>query len=170
MKPLFENTTKYTINNYQKFLQFHKNKFSFSYNAYTIIMVILLLYCIILNIIERKIWLFLFFILLLTAFLWLRIIYPLSKYKKSYNAIKNAKGKEQTFTFNFYNHFFTLNKVRFYYFKLFKVYETKDYFYLYVNDDNAALVSKQGFKNGKTSEEFTEFIKKKCMLKYSKKI
>lgn len=170
MKPLFENTTKYTINNYQKFLQFHRNKFSFSYNAYTIIMAILLIYCIILNIVEKKLLLFLFFVLLLIAFLWWRIIYPLSNYKKSYNAIKNAKGKEQTFTFHFYKQFFTLNKVRFYYFKLFKVYETKEYFYLYINDDNAALVSKDGFKNGKTPEEFAEFIKKKCMFKYGKQI
>ena len=46
--------------------------------------------------------------------------------------------------------------------RLFKVFETKDYFYLYIDDENAVLVSKNGFKLG-TAEEFSEFIKKKCL-------
>ena len=51
--------------------------------------------------------------------------------------------------------------------KLHKVFETKEYFYLYVNEDTAFLVSKNGFKLG-NSNDFSEFIKKKCLLKYSK--
>lgn len=80
---------------------------------------------------------------------------------------KYSKNRESCFTFSFYNFYFTINKNTFYYFKLYKVYETKDYFYLYIDDENAAMVSKNGFKVG-TAEEFSKFIKKKCLLKYSK--
>ena len=48
-----------------------------------------------------------------------------------------------------------------------KVFETKDYFYLYLDEDTAFLVSKSGFKIG-TPKDFSEFIKKKCIFKYSK--
>ena len=53
MKPLFKNKTTYNSKIYNQFIKFHGKKFSFSYNAYNIIMFILLLYCIILNIIEK---------------------------------------------------------------------------------------------------------------------
>jgi len=42
-----------------------------------------------------------------------------------------------------------------------------DYFYLYFNEDYAALVSKNGFKLG-DSKDFSKFIKKKCLLKYQR--
>ena len=51
--------------------------------------------------------------------------------------------------------------------ELYKVIETNDYFYLYFNEDYAALVSKNGFKLG-DSKEFSKFIKKKCFLKYQR--
>ena len=50
MKPLFKNITKYNSNNYKEFTEFHTNKYSFSQNTYTIIMSILLIYCIFINI------------------------------------------------------------------------------------------------------------------------
>ena len=63
--------------------------------------------------------------------------------------------------------YFEIDKTRVYYFKLHKVFETKDYFYLYLDEDTAFLVSKSGFKLG-TPKDFSEFIKKKCIFKYSK--
>ena len=51
--------------------------------------------------------------------------------------------------------------------KLYKVFETKDYFYLYINPDYAMLVNKNSFEIG-TSDDFRKFIKKKCLLKYRK--
>ena len=78
----------------------------------------------------------------------------------------NSK-KETGFIFTFYKNYFTINKKTIYYFKLFKVFETKDYFYLYIDEDTAALVSKKGFEIG-TAEEFSNFIRKKCLLKFSK--
>ena len=67
-------------------------------------------------------------------------------------------------TFNFYKFYFEIDKTRVYYFKLHKVFETKDYFYLYLDEDTAFLVSKSGFKLG-TPKDFSEFIKKKCIFK-----
>ena len=60
-----------------------------------------------------------------------------------------------------------IENTKIYYFKLYKVFETQDYFYLYLDEDTAFLVSKSGFKIG-TPKDFSEFIKKKCIFKYSK--
>lgn len=167
MKPLFKNITKYDKKNYEQFLEFHSKKYSFSYNFYTITMIVLLIYCMIFNITQKNLTMFLLFFVLLIIFLLVRIYLPVKRYQKTQKRI--VKNKENNFTFSFYNLYFTLNETTFYYFKLYKVFETSDYFYLYINEDNAAMVSKNGFKVG-TVEEFSKFIKKKCLFKYSKKI
>ena len=53
------------------------------------------------------------------------------------------------------------------YWKLYKIFENEDYFYLYLDKTHAFLLSKQGFDIG-TPEEFREFIKKKCIFKFRK--
>ena len=101
MKPLFKNITKYDNKNYQKFLNFHSKKYSFSYNFYTITMIILLIYCIIFNITQKNLSMFLLFLLLLIIFLFIRIYLPVKKYQKTKKQI--AKNKENNFTFSFYS-------------------------------------------------------------------
>lgn len=165
MKPLFKNITKYTEKNFQQFVNFHETKFTFKYNLYTIAMSLLILYCIVLSAIKKEIKLLFVFIAILILFLIIRIYIPNQKYIKTKKDLKSKKASN--FVFVFYNNFFTIGKKRFYYFKLHKVYETKDYFYIYVDEDNAALVSKIGFTQG-TPKDFSEFIKKKCLLKYNK--
>lgn len=165
MTPLFKNKTKYTEKNYQQFVNFHTKKYNFSYYAYTIIMAILMAYCCILAIVQKDFGLAVLFAFMFVIFLVLRIYVPGRRYLKTKKDLKNEKSN--SFTFNFYQHYFTIGKSRLYYFKLHKVFETKDYFYLYVDEDNAALVSKSGFEIG-TPADFTNFIKKKCLLKYSK--
>ena len=54
-KILYKNITTYTNSNYAKFLNFHNDKYEFSYNFYTIVMSILLCYCIIINIKSKNI-------------------------------------------------------------------------------------------------------------------
>lgn len=165
MKPLFENITKYNKKNYKQFIKFHNKKFSFSYNFYTIAMTILLILCIILSIYEKKLVLIFIFLGLLILFLLFRLYFPFKrqqKNKKLYN-----KNKETICTYSFYKLYFTLNDQTFYYFKLYKVFETKDYFYLYINDEYAALVDKTGFKTG-TVDDFRKLIKQNCFLKYRK--
>jgi len=162
---LFKNTTKYNSKNYNQFIEFHNKKFAFSNNFYTIIMTILLIYCIILNTKKLNIpFLFLFVALLICFLLW-RIYFPMKRYQKTQK--KLGKIKESRYTFSFYNLYFQLDKKVIYYFKLYKVFETKDYFYLYINPDYAMLVSKDGFEIG-SLDDFRKFIKKKCLLKYRK--
>ena len=50
MKPIFKNTTKYSKEIYMKFLEFHNQKYGLKYQIYTILFIILLIYCIIINI------------------------------------------------------------------------------------------------------------------------
>lgn len=164
MNPLFKNTTKYTEKSYQQFVNFHSNKFNLSYNSYTIIMIILIIYCIFYSIVQKTFLLSLLFIAMLIGYIIIRIYIPIRNYTKTKYKYEN---KSSYFTFNFYKLFFEIDKTRIYYFKLHKVFETKDYFYLYIDDDTAFLVSKSGFKIG-TSADFSEFIKKKCMFKYNK--
>ena len=162
---LFKNTTKYNSKNYNQFIEFHNKKYALSNNFYTIIMTILLIYCIILNIKKSNIPFIFLFIALLVGFLLCRIYFPIKRYQKTQKKLSNIK--EVGYTFSFYNLYFLLDEKVIYYFKLYKVFETKDYFYLYLNPDYAMLVSKNGFKIG-TAEDFSNFIKKKCLLKYRK--
>lgn len=165
MKPLFKNTTKYNSKNYNEFINFHSKKFNFSYNAYTLIMCILLLYCIILNIFQKDIWLILLFSILFALMILFRLYLPMKRYQK--NKKMYSKDKQLSITFTFYPFYFSIGKKFYPYMRLYKVFETKDYFYLYINEDVAALVSKTGFNLG-TSDKFSEFIKKKCFFKYRK--
>ena len=164
---LFKNVTKYNTKNYNQFIAFHNKKFAFSNNFYTIIMTILLIYCIIFNIKNLNIpFIFLFIALLIIFLLW-RIYFPMKRYQKTQKKLSNIK--EASYTFSFYNLYFLLDKKVIYYFKLHKVFETKDYFYLYINPDYAMLISKNGFEIG-TSDDFRKFIKKKCLFKYRKSL
>ena len=110
--------------------------------------------------------LFLFLALLIFIILF-RMYWPMKKQEKTKK--KFAQNKQNSVTIDFYKFYFKVAENVYPYFKLYKVFETKDYFYLYVNEENAVLVSKNGFKLG-SAEEFTAFIKKKVLLKYSKQV
>lgn len=167
MKPLFKNITKYNSKNYEQFIKFHGEKFNFSYNMYTAVMSVLLIYCIILNIMQKNIPFVLLFLALLILIFLFRMYLPMKRYQKTQK--QYSKNKETSISFIFYKFYFTVGKKTFPYMRLYKVFETKDYFYLYIDDENAVLISKNGFKMG-TAEEFSEFIKKKCFFKYKKEV
>ena len=165
MKPLFKNITIYNSKNYNQFVKFHGDKFSFSYNAYTFVLLALLLYCIILNIVQYNIPLMLLFLAMFAFIILFRMYLPSKKYQKTK---KNFAEKKQTsVSIDFFKFHFKVEQNYYPYLKLYKVFETKEYFYLYVDEENAVLVNKNGFKLG-SLEEFTDFIKKKCLFKYSK--
>ena len=167
MKPLFKNITIYNSKNYNQFIKFHGDKFNFSYNAYTLVMLALILYCVILNIIELNIFLMLLFLAMFAFIILFRIYLPGKRYQKTKK--KFAENKETSVTIDFFTFYFKVEQKAYPYLKLYKVFETKDYFYLYIDEENAVLVNKNGFKLG-TAEEFTDFIKKKCLFKYSKQV
>ena len=164
-KALFKNITTYTNQNYSQFLKFHNDKYKFSYNFYTIIMSILLGYCVTINIKNKSILSTLLFLFLLIIFVLLRFYLPIRRLRKTKANIK--KTSKSTHVFLFYNYYLRVNNKIIYYFKLYKVFEAKDYFYLYINQDYALMIDKKGFNIG-TVEDFRNFIKKKCFLKYKK--
>ena len=165
MKILFKNITIYNSKNYNQFIKFHGDKFSFSYNLYTLVLLVFIIYCIVLNIIQKNILLFLLFLAMFAFTVLFRMYLPTKRYQK---AKKNfSQNKQTSVTINFYNFYFKIEKKVYPYLKLYKVFETQDYFYLYIDEEHAALVNKKGFKIG-NAEKFTDFIKKKCLFKYSK--
>ena len=167
MKLLFKNVTKYDSKAYNKFVNFHNKKYNDSYFFITVFMCLLFLYCCILNFKSKNTILGLGFIKTLLIFLFCRFYLPVRRYKKTSKRYEN--NQKSLYTFSFYQHFFKIDNEKFYYLRLYKVIESDDYFYLYFNNNYAALVSKNGFKFGNT-QDFSNFIKKKCLLKYRKNI
>lgn len=163
MKPLFKNTTIYNSKMYNEFIHFHDKKFSFRYNSYNILMIILLIYCIFLTIINKQLLLLLLFVAMLIFFILARIYFPIIRHKNDEK--KYSNNNENKINFEFYKNYFKIENATYNYYNLYKVFETNEYFYLYIGEQTALLVSKTGFELG-TSEEFTNFIKKKCVFKY----
>ena len=110
----------------------------------------------------------LLFVVILIVFAGYRIFNPIYLYKKEVK--KKAITKEKLFNFYFYDKYFkvrdNLNSDKIPYFSLYKVYETRKYFYLYLTKKYSFIIEKEAFTLG-TSEEFSNFIKNKMWIKYS---
>ena len=161
MKVLFKNKTQYTKKAYQEYLNFHQNKYGLRYQFITIVFILLLSFCLILNI-KYKNYLtsFLIFICLI-IFIYHQFFHPQKVVKKE---IKTDKFEnEEFFTFTFYEKYFIITnkhiKQKLKYRHLVKVFETNDFFYLYVNKDHAFLLNKSSFSVGDTTK-FLKFLKK----------
>ena len=94
--------------------------------------------------------------------------------KKTIDDIKkNSKIEEFTNTYKFYPTYFKIEystgNSKFFYFKIFRLIETKNNFYIYMSKNKAFIVSKNGFINS-NPEEFKKFIRKRTLLKYKEKI
>lgn len=168
-KLLFKNSTQYSKELYDIFIKFHREKFSLKYDMFTIFILILLVYCLIMTIINKILFLAITFALIIIIFSSYRLLGPIFFYKKEVN--KKAITKEKIFKFYFYDKYFKIRDNLSYdtipYFRLYKIFETKDFFYLYFNKKYSFIVDKSGFTQG-TTEEFSKFIKDKMWVKYSK--
>jgi len=169
MKILFENTTTYNKNLYLRFNEFHNNKYGLKYELYTLLFAIIMLYCIILNF-KNKVYHFGFlFILILITYIFWRFFRPVFTFKKEINSQKITE--HQKFTYQFYKYYFKIlhKKEQSYlsYFKIRIIFETDKEYYLYLDKTHALLLDKDCFTVG-TSDEFSNFIKKKCWYKYKK--
>ena len=167
-KLLFKNSTQYSKKLYDTFTKFHNEKFSLSYNFVTIFILVLLVYCLIMAITNRILFLSIVFLLALIVFTSYRLFGPMFFYKKQVN--KKDITNEQIFKYYFYDKYFKIrDDINFNtipYYKLYKVFETKNYYYLYYNKHYSFIVNKNGFTQG-TQKEFTKFIKSKMWIKYS---
>ena len=167
-KLLFKNSTKYSKKVYDEFTRFHNDKNSLSYDLFTIFIIVLLIYCLVMTIKNKIVFLAVIFGVALIVWVAYRLFNPVFFYKKEVN--KKDVSKEKTFKFYFYDNYFkirdNLDYNTIYYFRLHKVYETKNFFYLYFDKKYSFIVDKSGFSQG-TAEEFSKFIKNKMWLKYS---
>ena len=161
MKVLFKNTTKYTKENCNQFLQFHQNKYGKKELAK--VAGITILYIVIFNIVYKN-WIFLLSALAVGVVLY--FVNRLQTEKRS-----KKKNKVKVFTFYFYDRYMKVKYKKEFerlpYFRLHKIFETNQYFYLYLDEKSSFILDKAGFEVG-TAAEFSKFIKAKCPLKYSK--
>lgn len=169
LKILFKNKTKYSKETYKKFVEFHSNKYSFQYTLFNIIIIALILFCIILQVSYKYYSLAIFTCTIFTGFCLYRYFHPISVVQKELNG--KTIREEKCFTFKFYEKYFkvydTLNFDTVKYYKLRRVFETKDFFYLYIDKNHAFIISKKNFLIGKSSD-FSRFISKKCFLRFKK--
>lgn len=167
LKLLFKNTTQYTKAVYEKFLIFHSKKYHFTYTAYTVLVAAFILFSLILQVKHHNFTLAILFCCGFTGFILWRFFRPISDVSKEYQSPKIQK--EQSFTFQFYSKFFIIQQKELYskikYYHLHRVFETTDFFYLYIDKTHAFLVDKTTFKKNNPSE-FSTFIKKKCWWCY----
>ncbi len=169
MKLLFKNTTTYNKDIYDKFLLFHQKRYHFSYTVYTATVVALILFVLILQVKYHNFTIAILFCCVFTIFILWRYFHPIAEVSKEYQSDKIQKGK--SFTFKFYDNFFIIENIKefskFKYYKLYKVFETVDFFYLYIDKTHAFLLDKTKFKNN-NSQQFSDFIKKKCWWCFKK--
>lgn len=165
MKILFKNTTQYTKEKYNDLVEFHKEKYGRKIVFRIIALMLCFIYIVTFNIINKN------WILLLVVAGIIIILYIIKNYKEKKQTQKRNKAinKKKEFTFIFYKRYIKLKYARKYdiipYFKIYKIFETKEYFYIYTDENHSLILSKDGFEIG-TPRKFTEFIKKKCPLKY----
>lgn len=167
MKILFKNNTKYTKEKYNDFIEFHQKKYGKKIIIKLLLILICVLYIVILNLMNRN-WKIILLLLIIGV-----ACYFLNNMKKTRQSSNNKQmiTKQKTFTFYFYEKYIKIKCGRKFdrlkYFELYKVFETKEYFFLYTDESHSLIISKDGFEIG-NAKEFTNFIKKKCLLKYKK--
>ena len=169
MKILFKNKTKYSKEIYTEYLNFHRKKYNFSYKLYTAFIIFLILLCVTMQIKYHYYTLAIIMCVALTIFFLWQFIHPEYQVAKEYQSDKIANENE--FTFIFYKkHFKVVGKKQFSdckYYELHKVFETNNFFYLYLDKNHALLLKKDCFTVG-NPEEFSTFVKKKVLWKYRK--
>ncbi len=169
LKILFKNTTKYDENIYIKFLQFHYKKFNLSYTFYTAIVLIALFYCVAIQVINHNFTLAIIFCIALSVFFLWRFLHPVKEVSEYYHSDNIQSQKEFVFLFSD-KKFKMRDGINFQvmkYSNLYRIFETEDFFYLYIDKSHSYLVSKSGFTKG-SSSDFSDFIKKKYWWKYKK--
>lgn len=171
MEKLFENKTKYSQKEYDIFLKSYEEEYATSDKAYMTFYILFFGLCMILAFKEREIILAISLLIGLGIYLWYKIIRPFKAVEKDKKSQKLSGSFINKYEF-FKNYFRVENpegEAQIFYFKLYRVVETKSYFYIYISRQYAFIVSKLGFTEGK-SEDFSKFIKKKVFSRYKNRI
>ena len=162
MDLIFKNVTKYSKEVYREFLRFHTEKNYKKYLIYALAILMGLVYIITFNAVRQK-WTIIIEIIVLTIIAVCYMIFSQKKIIK--DEMKSSKIKnEEIFEFEFFNEYIVIKnngrKEKFEYKKICKIYETKTFFYLYINKNDAFLLSKDGFIEGNINN-FKGFITNK---------
>lgn len=167
MKVLFKNHTQYTHQVYDDFLAFHHDKYHFRYQLYTFMVCLAFLFCLVLQVYYHYYSVAFLFCIGLTSFLLWRFLHPIHEVKKERESEKIQK--EEKFTFRFFEKQVEVSNRKEYckvsYGKIKHVFETPEYFYLYIDKTHSFLLAKNGFCVG-SSEDFSLFIQRKCLFRY----
>ena len=164
---LFENKTRYTKKEYEKFLKSYREEHQLKENLYTFGMIIFWTSCMFLAFKTNEIFLGIAIIIGLIIFTLIKILKPAKNMQK---AEKNEKLSGKFYnTYKFYNNYLKIEnaegKAQFYYYKLYSIVETKTNYYIYVSRNSAYIVSKMSFTKG-NDKDFSKFIKRKLLIKY----
>ena len=166
MNKLFENTTTYTSDVYREFVEFHNKKYNLKYNLYTLFMLALIVFCMVLQFSYSNVSLGILFLLIMIVFLIWRVFHPFFFVKKEANSDKVKK--QLTNTYSFYDNYIEIkndnDSFNLRYFKLHKVFETENNFYLYINKNYSFVLDKNGFSIG-NPDLFYDFIREKIWYK-----
>ncbi len=166
MEKLFENTTTYTSDVYKEFVNFHNQKYNLRYHSYTLFILILIVFCMVLQFNYGNILIGALFVFVMIAFLVWRVFHPTFFVKKEAKSDKIQKQMKNTYSF--YDKYMTIknskNNIKFNYYKLYKVFETENYFYLYINKNYSFVLAKDAFSVGNPNE-FYKFMKRKLWYK-----
>lgn len=167
MKELFLNKTKCTQKEYDRFMQTQVKEHAVSELLYTLFNIAFFTFCTIFAFMNKEYKLGIIIIIGLLIYGWYKFIRPIKMVRKEKKS--NKLIKEYVNTYKFYKNFFTTEnpdgKAQTFYFKIYKVIETKTHFYIYIARDYAFIVAKNGFIDS-DGEDFKEFIKKKVKFKY----
>ena len=166
MKIRFQNTTAYNLLEYKKFVEFHARKYNMKYYAYTLFIVCLLIFCMVLQFCYGNILMGIGFIVVLIIFVSYRFLYPLFVIKKEASSSKIQKQTKTTYTF--YDDFAIINTgtqhIKLKYSKFYKIFNQPNCFYLYLDKDSAYILLKDNFSIG-NAKDFYGFMKKKLWIK-----
>lgn len=164
MKILFKNTTIYTKEEMDRFQNFHINRNKRKYILWLLSLNILFFILLILNLLYKN-WYAIGGIIFIVAIMY-------AYYFRINPKIMQKNNKQQLcreFTFYFGEQYLEIKGIKennkIFYYKFRRVYETKNNFYLYLDNQYSILINKNGFIIG-SAEEFKKFIKKKLIFKY----
>ena len=167
MEVLFKNVTKYDKEEMDRFQKFHKKINEKRYKFMIIFSIIAFIIFFIINIICKN-YIGVFGIIVFAIILYGYYFKKVPKDKEE----NNAKQVDIEYIFEFKDKLVEIkatgvdNKIP--YRKFYRIYETKNNFYLYLDKEYAILVNKNGFTKG-TVEDFKKFIKNKFKFKYKVK-
>ena len=167
MKPLFENRTTLSKNVYIELLAFQQKKFGWKYTMYTAIFSLLFILLISFLFANHYFAHGLILFIIFACFSAYQFIQPTRKNTKEFYSDKVQHNLVNTYSF-FKNYFVIKNIMgsdKIFYHKLYRVFETENYFYLYLDKTNILVLNKSGFLLGAT-QDFKEFIKHKMWLKF----